>query len=878
MSRREDLKEWIRTTYSLIMAYTMTFVNTDRPKEKLGARNALLDLWDQAIRYLDEYRRLPDNTLTDELSNIATYIARGVPKSILDWVPTDDISLPSAASCPLQRPPRVVPFIDRECELDQLLTDLQPGKVVTLFGPGGMGKSALAAEAIWRLAPEQDPPKRFPGGIITCDFYSQPQAILALESIVRAYGQDPRPTPRDAARNILAKREALLFLDGTENADDLRSVLEVRGKCGVLIATRSSDDAVTNWQTVAPLPLDESVKLLQDSAGHRAIDWSVAKEICHLVGELPLAVCLVGRYLVRRGQQAAEYLEWLKTSPLQALDHGKHRAESVPLLLKHSLDQVSDQARTALSVVGLLALEPFSGTTVAEALERPTHEAHRMLGELVGYGLLLRPEEHYQVSHALIHTYARRECPPTSEIVGKLAAYYTSLVQAESKKRPEGYALLDKERPHILSVLSVCVERKRWDSVCNLVRAVEGYLDLKGYSRERVQALEDGVRAAQELDYHQDEGMFLGSLGDSYRDLGQIEKAIGYCKQALAIARGSGDQHGEASCWGNLGLVYSDLGQMDEAIDCYQTALTITRRSGDRHSEGIHLCNLGSIYHDLEQTQEAIDCYYQALAIAREVGERRIEANALGYLGSTYGDLGQVDKAIQCCKGALDIAHEIGDQRNEANQLIYLGHIHSDLEQTEDAIQCYSDALAIVRKIGYRRGEANCLNSLGLTCIAQQQTERAVRHCQTALHIARKIRYRRGEVNCLGNLGLAYNAQRQIGKATHYYNQALDIACEIHYRRGEANQLRNLGTVYYDLGQIEQAIDYYQRSLVITREIGYKRGEGNACWGLALCWAHKQDTAKAITWARIAKQCFVAIGSPSAQRVQDLLDQLRSRG
>ena len=67
---------------------------------------------------------------------------------------------------PLQRPRPAEHFTNREKELAQLLQNLQPGRVVTLCGPGGIGKSALAAEAIWQLTKESQPPQCFPDGVI----------------------------------------------------------------------------------------------------------------------------------------------------------------------------------------------------------------------------------------------------------------------------------------------------------------------------------------------------------------------------------------------------------------------------------------------------------------------------------------------------------------------------------------------------------------------------------------------------------------------------------------------------------------------------------------------------------------------------------------
>ena len=74
----------------------------------------------------------------------------------------------------------------------------------------------MASEAIWQLAPEDESPEEFPDGIIYHPFYHQPQATIALVAIARAFGENPDPSPSDAARRALAGRRALLFLDGTE--------------------------------------------------------------------------------------------------------------------------------------------------------------------------------------------------------------------------------------------------------------------------------------------------------------------------------------------------------------------------------------------------------------------------------------------------------------------------------------------------------------------------------------------------------------------------------------------------------------------------------------------------------------------------------------
>ena len=228
-----------------------------------------------------------------------------------------------ATKIPFQRPPRVPHFTGREAEIAALLRDLQPGRAVTICGPGGIGKTALAAEAIWQLAPGSDPPQRFPDGIIFHTFYHRPQAALALEAFARAYGEDPRQSPLDAAKKALAGRIPLIVLDGAEACDDLQTVLSVTGSCGVLITTRRHRDAPEDFSDLPPLPEDKAIELLQAWGGTMASDEEICRSICSLLGRLPLAIFLAGRYLSHRRQLAGDYLAWLKETPLEALDRAR---------------------------------------------------------------------------------------------------------------------------------------------------------------------------------------------------------------------------------------------------------------------------------------------------------------------------------------------------------------------------------------------------------------------------------------------------------------------------------------------------------------------------------------------------------------------------
>jgi hypothetical protein len=104
--------------------------------------------------------------------------------------------------------------------------------------------------------------------------------------------------------------------------------------------------------------------------------------------------------MAQRRQTSSEYLAWLEKTPLDALDLGEKQHQSIPLLMKHSLAQVSPLSQECLGITGALALKPFESGMIAYALNISAQVTRYALGELVDYGLLIRPDALYQVTHA----------------------------------------------------------------------------------------------------------------------------------------------------------------------------------------------------------------------------------------------------------------------------------------------------------------------------------------------------------------------------------------------------------------------------------------------------------------------------------------------
>ncbi len=386
---------------------------------------------------------------------------------------------------PLQLPRRAEHFQDRLAEGAWLLAHLHPGQIVTLCGPGGMGKTALVAEILWTLAPGDRPPASFPHGIVFHSFYGRPEAAVALEQLARSFGEDPLPTPAQAAQRALSGKQVLLVLDGVEEAEHLEQVLAVCASCAVLVTSRRRSDAADPvlLLDLQRLPLEEAVTVVQAWQAQRQTNAAVIERICQLVGGLPLALRLVGSYLALHQDEAEDYLVWLEEDVWQALDQGSTTRKSVPMLLARSVARLSAEAQAALEVIGLLALAPFARELVTDVLEVAARAASRALGELVDYGLLVRVGASYEVSHPLIHTYAR-QVRLSGEEATQQAALVARLVTVLTEHFPEvdhpNWGACEQLVPHI----QACAAQLEQQSIAQVEAAVL-FVQAGRYLRDR---------------------------------------------------------------------------------------------------------------------------------------------------------------------------------------------------------------------------------------------------------------------------------------------------------------------------------------------------------------------------------------------------------
>ena len=413
--------------------------------------------------------------------------------------------------------------------MDWLAEALEPGRVAALVGPGGVGKTALAAAALERLERSGALEERFPDGVISYTFYGRPETSLWLAHVARSvFGEETEDVSPEAGRRALAGKQALLILDGAEAAEDLGAALRARGGCGVLVTTRDrmQAGAAQRRLEVRPLPAGEAERMLEAVRGAE-IEGATRAALARAVDGLPLAVQLAGAYLAATGRPAGSYLAWLREQPLAALNQGEHQAESVEVLLGRSVEQVSAAAREALGMLGRLAPAPIVGAFLAAALG----DGERALDELARFSLARREGEMVVVGHALIHGYARRRLAVGAERVERLA---TAVVREVQRLNQAGYpGPLLGWLPHAQAVMAGAeTELAAW--LCNEVGyGLKMMGDLAGARPyyERALGIHEQVLGPE----HPYTATSLNNLGGLLQAMGDLAGARGYLERALGI-------------------------------------------------------------------------------------------------------------------------------------------------------------------------------------------------------------------------------------------------------------------------------------------------------------------------------------------------------
>lgn len=746
-------------------------------------------------------------------------------------------------------PSELGPFVGREADLEALERARNDGaRLMTLVGPGGMGKTRLAIRFGWRSA------DAWPGGIWFCDLTEARSADGIASTVAMSLGVElGRGDPLQQLGHAIASRGAcLLVLDNFEQvvayapgtvgrwrsqAPEARFLVTSRERLGL-------EEERTH--AIEPLSADEALELftlrargLRPGLEITDADAEVARQIVQLLDGIPLAIELAAARI--RVMSLTQILEGMRKRFRLLAGGTGARHETLEVAIAGSWELLSPWERAAWAqcavfeagctleaAIGVLDLEGWPEappvvdvvrSLIDKSLLRtwlPSTEAGDAVPD-VRFGMYVTLQEY---ARAKLSSDAAAE-RKAEERHGAFYAGYGSDEAIEAVDRHGGATRrrrLERELDNLIPACRRAIARGDGGTAASTHRAAWRVLRAWG---PLGMALELGYAVLEDKRLRSaDRALVLVSLGEADWFAGRYEDVRVHCEAALAIARALANAHLEARAGTFLGRAHFVLGNVDEAGVSFEAALAAARAVGDRHSLCAALNGLGMMHHELGRTEEALVAYEEALATTRDIGDRRLEAVTRVSFGILEHKHGRFDAASAHFEAALAIHRESGNRRSQGTAHLNLGSLRTDQGRIPEAREHTEAALAIARAIGSRGGEGVALVALGELYAEMGEADEARARFESSLAIHRELGDRRVEGILVGNLARLDEQQGEAEQARVQYERAIAIHREVGDRHYEGADLASLAGLLLGGGSHEEARDALAAAEPILRELG----------------------------------------------------------
>ena len=688
--------------------------------------------------------------------------------------PETRYTVSSPSNMPVQR----TAFIGREREVASLRQLLGRGDVrlVTLTGPGGIGKTRLAVQVVTEMG------DGFPGGVCFVSLSSvrgneaMTRAIAQAIGLREMSGQSSQESLKEYVRGLT--QPLLLLLDNFEHllsaGSDVAELLTLNPNLKVLVTSQAllhiygeqelpvSALAAPDLRSVphAPEALSRfaAVALFLERAKAVKHDFTLTKEnatavaaICSRLDGLPLAIELAAsrvkllsptamltrlefslnlltggaRDLPVRQQTLRGTMNW-SYSLLNAAEQSLFRRLSVFAggCTLEAVEAVCD-TKGDLGIDVLDGMSSMVDKSLIQQLEQPGAEPRSlMLSTIREYALERLAEIGEEVATRRAH-----------------AAYYIVLAEERGEElstHPEWLDRFDLEHQNFRDALEFLIRTADADWGMRLGAALFHFWETREHFAEGRAFLERllHVPGAVQPKMRARLLFYTGVLAGSQGDFDSAQKLQG---ENLRACRELHDHRGVAVALNALGVTARDRGDLDTACSLFEQCVATWRELGSPIDTARALSNLANVVRLQGNYTRAHALYDECLVIFHAVGDTTGVAWTLNYLGDLARESVDSIASRSYYEQSLSAFRQLGDGWGIASALSDLARLSAAQGQHQNAEMLYGESMKIFRDLGHQRGIARVLECFAVGAAAQSRPQQALRLAGAAAALRQRI-------------------------------------------------------------------------------------------------------------------------------------------
>jgi predicted ATPase/DNA-binding CsgD family transcriptional regulator len=623
-------------------------------------------------------------------------------------------------------PHTAAPFVGRDSELAETSHQLTNTgcRLLTLVGPGGMGKTRLAIRAAQNCADQ------FEDGVYFVPLQPLDSQEFLCSAIADAvhFSFSAGGDPQQQLLQYLQEKTLLLVLDNFEHlldgAELLTELLYAAPDIKLLVTSREVLNLQEEWRfLVGGLPYPETddvvqpttysaVQLFVDRARQVRGDLNLADEqaavirVCRLVEGMPLALELAAVWTkaLRTDEIASEIqhnLDFLSTS----LRNVPQRHRSMQAVFEQTWQRLTDEEQRVFS-----ALSVFRGGFRREAAQAVAAMSLRVLSDLVDKSLLTRePDGRYQI-HELLRQYAEARLETTPDEANRIhelhAAYYVRFLyerdnDLNSNRQREVALEIEAELDNTRAAWSWTIEYSRFEKIEQAVYPLALFFSFQSRYVEGIDALEKAVQRLDNGDLRAEicQARVLEALGWLCINGGVFEKAQGALERCCQIYSRRDDlpvprEDPRLA----LSYLYLRQGNFSAAETFCQDALRVYTLRADR----VNLINAFYLLVEVARLQGQYEVARNYVRQGYTAETSAIESEELIAISSVHFALGRIAldagdpaEAIDHFEASRAIAQDRGHDFSLATALEGIGKCACALGNYGEARRCLREALQI---------------------------------------------------------------------------------------------------------------------------------------------------------------------------------------